>query len=335
LYRITDYFFKGIPRWQQLVLLSLVISCPIALYFLPSGFDILVNYQQFLTGSVIMNYPYWAHWLLAPLLWLPFKLNYIALVIIVLVGSLFLLRETGGNPWQLLLSFPLMWVIYYGQTEWIVAAGLLLMWQGLRRRSTLLMGLGLLLASLKPHIAGPAALLMLWQLKDWRLQLKSLWLMGPVFLLSLLVFGWGWPLEWLRTVLDPFYIHYPNSSSLWALVGPWGLLLWIPALLVRLPDRSRVMLFLTTSMLTMPYVPAYSHLILYFFSMPWALWFLNYIPWLQAVVGTDIYKFNFIVPAVISLLIYFPQVYARLRFLHIAGSRERLYPEPEPAAKSV
>jgi hypothetical protein len=178
------------------------------------------------------------------------------------------------------------------------------MWYGWNKKDTRWLGLGLFLASLKPHIAGPAAIIILWQLKSWSLRLKSFWLLAPVALLSLIRWGWGWPIEWLNTISSPIFSDAYNNGSLWVWFGPWALILWVPAILIPMNYRARALLAIATSLLTMPYVPPYSHLALYLFPMPIWIWIWGALPWAQLIVGDGIFRFNFIVPALVALMIY-------------------------------
>ena len=304
MYKIADTLFPHRARWQQVSLLVLVLAYFIAFTILPSGFDIPWYYLPALAGDKPMYYPYWAYWLTFPLALLPFKLNYLALIAIILIATPLIVRHTKGNPYLLFLSFPFIWVLWYGQIESLVAMGFAFMWHGWQKRAPFILGLGLFFTSLKPHIMGPAAMLVLFYLDSWRLRLKSLWLVGPVLLLSFIRWGWGWPIEWLNTISSPVFRDAYSNGSLWVWFGPWALILWVPALIVPMHREARVMLALTTALLTMPYVPPYSQLTLYFFPMPVWTWFAGQLPWAQLIVGDSVFRFNFLVPAALTLRIY-------------------------------
>jgi hypothetical protein len=72
-----------------------------------------------------------------------------------------------------------------------------------------------------------------------------------------------------------------------------------------------VLVFLATTLLTMPYVPPYNQLVLYFWPMSGWLWALGQLPWLQLLVGDVIFKFNFLLPLALVLRIYFRSVKTR------------------------
>lgn len=304
MYSLANHSFPNRPRWQQVGLLALTLAYVVAFVILPSGFDIPYYYLPALAGAKPMLYPYWAYWLFAPLTIVPFKINYFLLIVGLLIGIIIACQSTGGSPWLLLLSFPFVWVLWYGQAESLVAMGIALMWHGRNKQDARWIGIGLLLASLKPHITGPAAAIILWQLKNWPLRLKSLWLLGPVILLSLVRWGWLWPVDWLANISSPVFRNSYNNGSLWVWFGPWALILWVPALFVPMNNRARVLLALATSLLTMPYVPPYSQLALYLFPMPIWIWIWGYLPWMQLVFGDGIFRFNFLVPALTALTIY-------------------------------
>ena len=278
------------------------------LFFL-AGLILRIIYMPALSGEKPMYYPYWAFWVFSFLNLLPFKLNYLVFILLILICTLFLQKLTGCNPWFLFLSFPFIWILWYGQAEYLSAAGLILFCYGKKEKKVFWLGIGLFLASLKPHITGPALLLMLFQLKNWRLRLSSFWLLFPLLIFSFFQWGLGWPVEWLSNILNPIFYDSYNNASLWVWVGPAALLLWIPALLIPVKEEPKVVLFICTTLLSMPYVPPYSQLLLYFFPMPVWVWVWGFIPWMQPVVGDIVFKFNFFIPALMTSLIYIFRVW--------------------------
>jgi hypothetical protein len=84
----------------------------IAMAILPSGYDLPVYILPALRGeNVQFPYPLWALWLLRPLLWIPFKANYILLVGLIIGALTTARRWSRGDPWKLFLSFPFVWVL--------------------------------------------------------------------------------------------------------------------------------------------------------------------------------------------------------------------------------
>jgi hypothetical protein len=96
---------------------------------------------------------------------------------------------------------------------------------------------------------------------------------------------------------------------LWIWMGPWALILWIPAILVPMSNKSRALVVLSTSLLTMPYVPVYSQLSLFLFPMPVFVWIFGALPWLQPIFGNDIFKVGFLVPFLFNVWIYKESVF--------------------------
>jgi hypothetical protein len=290
-------------------MLSLAWFIVLVLY--PSGFDVTYYYLPALQGHKPFFYPYWTFWFISPLGAVPFKLNYILVDCVMMLGLIWLIRYTKANPWQLLLSFPFIWVTWYGQLEGFIAIGVVLLWLGFQNNRLIWLGLGLALASMKPHLTVPVALLVLLWLPNWQLRLKSLWLLLPIVLLSFVQWGFQWPLEWLANISTPIFPEAYNNGSLYAWLGVWAFVLWIPAVLVPLERQDRILVFLATTLLTMPYVPPYSQLVLYLWPMPGWVWLLGQLPWLQLVVGDVIFKFNFLLPLMVVLRIYYRSLKAR------------------------
>jgi len=305
LQRIIEYLFPNRPYWQQKGLFGLIIGYVVAFMFMPTGFDILYYYVPALRGAKPMYYPYWGYWIFAPLKLVPFKVNYLLLVMILLFGSLLALRSTGGNPWYFLLSFPFIWVLWYGQAEGLVVLGIAVMWWASTHDDSLWFGVGFALAILKPHITLPAAIVMWWRLRTWDLRLKALWLVTLFVFLSVLFFGWKWPIQWISNIVTTGFQHSYNNGSLWVWMGEWALLLWLPFLLLMPKNfQGRIRVALAISMLTMPYVPPYSQLSLYLFSMPFGIWLVGMLPFLQLFFGNIIFKFNFFVPLLTVFMVY-------------------------------
>jgi hypothetical protein len=262
--RLLAWVFPLQTRRERHALFALLLAWWIFFIVSPSGFDVHYYYMPAVRGEFDLYYPYWVRWLIAPLGWLSFPLNYWLWMTALFVLIVLAVRLSRANPWQVLLSFPFVWVLWYGQIEGFVAVGLVLLWWGAQNINYLALGLGFLLTSIKPHIAGPAALLVWSWLPSWRARAKSLWLLAPLVLLSFAVFGWDWPLEWLRTVNRPLFTDAYNNSGLFPWLGLGAMLLWLPTLVLRLERSERLHAVLATTLLTMPYVPPYSQLVLYF-----------------------------------------------------------------------
>jgi hypothetical protein len=302
--RLLAWVFPRQSRRQRHALFAILLAWWIFFVISPSGFDVHYYYLPALRGDFDFYYPYWVRWLLAPLAWLPFPLNYWLWMSTLLAGLVLAARLSENNPWQLFFSFPFVWVLWYGQVEGFVAIGLILLWWGAQKTNLLALGVGLLLASIKPHIAGPAALFIWLGLPGWRVRTKALWLLAPLAVLSLIVFGPSWPLEWWRTINQPLFTQSYNNSSLFPWIGFAAFLLWLPALVVPLASSERLKAILATTLLTMPYVPPYSQLILYFWAMPWWQWLLGQLGWLRIFTSDDIFRFNFLFPLVFLLSVY-------------------------------
>lgn len=303
LQRFLAWAFPEYGRWSRLVLLSLLIGFWIAMIILPSGWDLPVYILPALRGeSVDYPYPPWSFWFLQPLLWLPFKANYGVLVGIIIATLVLARRLLRPNAWLLFLSLPFVWVLWYGQFETFVSVGAVLAWVALQRRQSVWVGIGMALMSVKPQIGFPAALAVLWWLPTWKQRLFAAAIPGGLILTSLAVVGPDWFFVWLGKL--SFWLDYYTNGSLYWWVGPWAYLLYLPALLLPLERLQRYRLILATTLLTSPFVPNYSQLVLYLFPLAWYHWLLGFLPLLQIWGGEGVHRFTFLMPLSVTLGIY-------------------------------
>lgn len=302
--------FPSVARPARYALLVLLLSWQVFFIISPSGFDFTYYYLPALAGDKPFFYPYYVKWFIEPIRWLAFPYNYWVWNLVLPLAFITGLRLSKGNPWQFFLSFPFVWVMWYGQLEGYIALGILLCWWASQRGSLFYLGIGITLAMFKPHIGAPVVLLVWLWLPGWRARLRSLWLLGPLVLLSLAIFGVGWPAAWLNTVLSPQFTEAYHNSSLYPHLGWAAMLLWLPAILAPLEKQARFQVVLATTLLTMPYLPPYNHLVLYFWPMPWWQWLLGQVPWLS-MYSDAAYQINFLLPLAILARAYYQAFRAR------------------------
>lgn len=236
--------------------------------------------------------PYFAWWILAPLSWLPPELAWPVLVILSIGILLLTCRLIGVNPLWLLLSFPTLSMIWLGQIDALIVAGLVL---ALLVPSAWLRGVGLVLATIKPQIAGLATVVLL--LHEKRNDIPKL-LAAPMLVAmgSLWAFGPDWPWRWLANaakvpahafeigVVDP--LPYLLTALLWVFRG-------------RL-SRLQAALFVAT--MASPYFGLYSYTVPLSFGIPWWGALLSYIWLLAYPLGNNALRLAWALP--IALLVY-------------------------------
>lgn len=214
---------------------------------------------------------YYAYWFVPifsllgrlPLLW-----GYYLWGIFNIIAVLFAARVFGGKSWLALVSFQLLYVLYFGNIIGIVIGGLALLWWALAHRRWDLAGLGLVIACTKYQIGIPVGLFLLWYAPlSWRQRVRLLAVPIIVSLASLLFYP-GWPWQ----ILEALENTPPNdwgSVSLWRWLGPWALLVWLPALFVRLPRPNRLAALLSATALGLPYFQQTDLLLLFVLPSGW------------------------------------------------------------------
>ncbi|MEI7845386.1 MAG: hypothetical protein WCK35_06250 [Chloroflexota bacterium] len=283
---------------QQVLALEVAVLWVCLAFVLPGGDDLYRYYQPFQKGCVSCGFvpPYarWFLWLLTvlptyPLTWPLWTLMSVSIWLI-------LTCWTRVNPLLLMLSFPLWGQLWLGQIDWLVACGLVLF---LAAKRPDLRGLGILLALIKPQLSALAILYILLQEKPRSIiRISLLPLAG--FVLSLWVYGWRWPLEWLTISAAAVPVHH------WRLAGldTWRVgifFIWLP-LLFKDP-RQRLVASLLISAVATPFFGVYSYVIFLIFVLPWWAVPLSYTwilasPWLSS----DAMRFAWVLP--LALLIW-------------------------------
>ena len=259
------------------VALGIVIGCGLNAI---SGFDWVHFYypraHDFAPETVIN--PLWLYLLIAPLGYLPMRVSY-ALFSLVNVSLLWLgSRLTGVNRFALLLSFPALWVLWYGQVDILVMFGAALGFWAVQTRRPIWLGVALLLLLIKPHIGAPLAILYFLWLRDWR----ALAVCGAVLFLTLIIWGFDWPLSWLRSLLQ---VAAPPPDVALTTAGqqtnislfPYGLLAWL-VMLLPMSRVERAIGTLAATFLSAPYAATYSLITLLVLPAPWWVYLLSSVP---------------------------------------------------------
>lgn len=133
---------------------------------------ILHSAMQDWTYGTGMSNPPWAMALVFPFEQLPLQLTWGLLAYLLMLGLvLWIPPYKGWTRYVLLMVLPLSWITLRnyaeGNYEAFVVWGLFGIWWGLEHRSPWVLGLGLLLGTIKPQLAALWVLLVPWYIRDW------------------------------------------------------------------------------------------------------------------------------------------------------------------------
>lgn len=219
------------------------------------GFD----WENYLRAAREPNHPaneyYYPYWVL-PLVWLiglpGVEIGYFIWGALNILGAWFATRVFGGKAILVLVSYQLLYMLFYGQIVGVMLAGAALFWWGMERKRWELAGIGALLGVLK-YQSGALLILVLWLLSNvsWRERGRVLVLPIAVALISLIIYPL-WPLD----ILERLESKPPEASasiSLWLYLGPAALIFWLPTVLLPMKFGSRVVAVSATAALAMPY----------------------------------------------------------------------------------
>jgi len=277
---------------------SLGVALGLLIFFTPHP-EWHLDLELFRDQNPILRYPAYAHWLFTLLGLVPEPVAYLGLSLASIGGLYLAVLAFEGAHWMVYTSFAFAWILFYGQLDGLVAAGLGLAWWALRKGRPILQGAGLILASLKPQLALPAMALLWWWSPS---RFRSLWIPGAVLLVSFLTSGFWLP-DWLGELQDiDHLVLLSRNLSFWPLVGWWIFLLWPLILALRLPRDRKLVAVLAGTALTSPYFPLPSAVILLALAVPWWVWGLAQLPLFSFAVGGWIYSAGRILP--VSLLLW-------------------------------
>jgi len=251
----------------------------IASFFLPGGDDLYRYYFPFANGCLDCGFvPYFAEWILWPLSLVPPRLAWPVWTTVSVVGLIGLCRYTKVNPAVVILSFPALGQFWLGQIDVNIGAGLAM---GLLAANPYVRGAGILLALVKPQVAGLAVLVLLIH-QPRREIIKVLVVPFVAMLLSLVVYGFAWPIDWVTNSLNnlPVHVWRMASRDIW----PYGIVFILTVFAFK-PLRPRFEATLIASTLATPFFGVYSYLVFLIFRAPWwslplsYIWFVAYPIW--------------------------------------------------------
>lgn len=282
-----------LPPIEHIISLEIIAILTVATFFLPGGDDLHRFYRPLAEGCLECGYnPYHTAWLLFPLRFIPLPLLWPLWTLITGLGIYWSMRQLDTHPLVPLLSFPMIGLIWLGQTDVLLIIGFTLV---LTSKSPYIRGIGLLLLSIKPQAAGPAILLLI--LRDDE-KFKTLIIPVIAFVISLIGFGYDWPLVWLR------YIFENPVTPVWvqAVLFPVGLLAFLAVPLFK-EKRDQLAIVFIASALGITRFATYSHILFLVLIAPWWALPISY-AWLLAwpVMGNQSMRLAWIMP--LALLIY-------------------------------
>lgn len=205
--QVKTYFLEH-PKARKILVWGMVfILFYIVGMFIPEGYDWIVYYSK----GVL--HPIWTPWtkVILPFLTLPL------VVAVTLFSIVYRAYQSNKAPLPIILavlSLPTLWVLFMGNLDGLVLAGMLLLpW-------------GVPLVLMKPQLAAFTLL-----------SKRSSIIAGVVWgVISLLIWGL-WPLNFLMVMTPAWKVEWMQDISLF----PWGLLLGIPLLWFSRGDEDLLM----------------------------------------------------------------------------------------------
>lgn len=255
-----------------------------------------VDMEVFLraTSGVDMTGYFYAPWglhLYQLLLPMPHEAIHIAVGLLTVVGMLLACKAFGGSIPMVMTSYALTTSLFFGQPDGLWAIGLVLMYWGVKRKSTSLAVIGWLIAMPKYYIGLPLGVGILWCFADIK-QARQIIIFTVLGLVaSLFIYG-PWPLR----ILERWAASPPGdvyAIDTWQYIGPAGLILWLPIFLTRNRSFSG---FTAAWALSVPYLQVHGLLYVLMTSGPIGL--LAHVGYLMGF-GEDI-----IILQIFSLAVY-------------------------------
>ncbi len=291
--------------------IGIVIGCLINFSNGISGFDWIFFYYpqaQQVSDGTLLN-PLWIYFIIKPIALLPLPISYLIFLLLNLGMYWFGSQLTVGNRFLLLFSFPAFWMLWFGQLDGFVLFGAALGLFAWDSKKPILMGIAILFLLVKPHIGAPLAVLYFF----WFPKRDTLLTIFVVTLLSMIVWGWDWPIIWVRNILtiqEKFYVPQTTNISLF----PYGLLAWLAILIPKTP-LDRVKVALSATLLSVPYAATYSILPLLVLPQPWWLYLIGSLPFF---LGPNGYRLTMLVPIMTIVLVIYPPLKAKYFELRLA-----------------
>ncbi len=230
-----------------------------------------------LSGDFVHHYavanPAHVLFLFYPLAMLPTLGGYIVLMLLSVVSMRLIAHLAQVSKWLIFPSFPALWMLVYGQIDTFVALGVGLGWWAIRTKRPYWQGVATLLLCLKPHLGGLLALVYLF----WQWDRRAFVVSGLVGVVSLVLFGLGWPIEWFKRLVSETGLtlnasgSFGNPTNDFNDIGlfPYGLLLW-PLVLIPYPRQQKIPAIISACIASSPYAGNYS--LMTVLAVPLSIW---------------------------------------------------------------
>ncbi len=261
--------------WQIPALSGLILG---AMLYLSGRTELHGDLMAFRNSITSLKHPYWARWFFALLSWMPEKAAFWVLGALNVSGLALAVREFRGRYWITFTSFAFFWILAYGQIDGLVIGGIALASKGARAKNPWMLGSGLTIASMKPQLSLFLGLYLWRRAEDIRW--RSLWIPLSVLLLSILEWGW-WIPEWMSRIRDASHlIRLSRNLSWFPQLGIWVTAVWLLVLWKwkDLPMARKIISISISTILTVPYFPLPSVLLLLVQPVPWWVWAWTQIP---------------------------------------------------------
>lgn len=214
---------------------------------------------------------FYAHWFLpifSALDVLSLHINYAIWGILNIAGVFFAARVFGGNSVLALISYQMLYVLFYGNIVGVIVGALALMWWSLQRGRWGLAGLGWIIACTKFQLGIPLSLALLLMADiSWYARLRAAIVPLIVVLASVLLYP-GW-IETLYNTVQSVPADTQGNIALWQYFGPVVLLLWLPPLLLKMPPGRRLAMIAAVIALGLPYYQQTDLIALYVLPIGW------------------------------------------------------------------
>lgn len=256
-------------------------------------------------------YAFWIMPLFQMLTLFPSPLDFILWNAANIAGVFFAARVFGGKAGTTLLTFQMLYILFFGQIIGILIGGLALSWWGIANKRWNVAGLGLILVSAKfqTGVTLGLSLLLIAQI-SWRDRFRVILVPGIIVLLSLIVYP-SWPIELISTLQNA----PPNdwgSITLWRWIGPAALLLWLPPLILPIERDLRFIALAAANALTLPYFQQTDLLTLYVLPVGGLLKLLGYTPLLFPFLQFISFRLLALVPLILYGSIILPVSLSRI-----------------------
>ncbi len=313
------------PLFQWGVLLATVALLVVGLHFLTTMIPFASDWEVYfrpitrgwLDGSLVLYEdtqwgcgfwnPPWLLWLLIPLAGWPTWVGWGLLVTgTILLIAWFTKEYPARYRWLIFASPSIAVFVVYGPVEIVPMLGIILAWLADDRPH--LLGLALVLMAAKPQAC---FLVALWLLLHHRQRFRAMLVPLGVFLLSLIIHGWDWPLRWAGGPSILRLVNVGHNITPWRSIGLWmapvavALAWWV----LRLPRTRRNLGALVAAhpLITL-YLGSHSLIhVLTFSLLPlglgWAFagWLTSFSVFLRGWFGKAFMRLDFIIAAVLMI----------------------------------